>query len=122
MNEKVDLPVPVDRAGEFIVRMAEAIGGRAGAATVFSQPVSQNGTTVIPVARAGWGFGGGQVDKQAGNAPSETGGGGGGGALVRPVGYIVIRNGRVRYRRITSMPTLLLAALAGAVFGYLLRR
>jgi hypothetical protein len=47
MNQQVDVGVPRGREGEFMVRMAEAIGARAGASTVFSEPISQNGTTVI---------------------------------------------------------------------------
>jgi uncharacterized spore protein YtfJ len=122
MNEQVEVPVPRDRAGEFVVRMAEAIGGRAGAATVFAPPVGQNGTTVIPVAQAVWGFGGGTGRKKGENAAAEPDVGGGGGAIVRPVGYIVITSGRVSYGRITAIPALLLAALTGAAVAAVLCR
>ncbi len=122
MNEQVDVSVPRDRAGEFVVRMAEAIGGRAGAAAVFAPPVTQDGATVIPVAQALWGFGGGTGTKTGEGAPAESGTGGGGGAIVRPLGYIVLRDGKVSYRRITALPALLLAALAGAGLAMLLRR
>jgi uncharacterized spore protein YtfJ len=66
MNEQFGLQEPRDRAGEFMVRMAEAIGAHAGASTVFSQPVSRNGATVVPMAQAAWGFGGGGGRKNCG--------------------------------------------------------
>jgi uncharacterized spore protein YtfJ len=121
MNEEVDVTVR-DRSGEFLVRLAEAIGGHAGVASVFAPPVSQNGTTVVAVGQVVWGFGGGYGTKKADAAPADTGRGGGGGAVVRPVGFIVLRNGTVKYRRITAIPSLLLAALAGAGVVMLLRR
>jgi uncharacterized spore protein YtfJ len=121
MNKKVEVTVR-DRSGEFLVRIAEAIGGRAGVANVFAPPVSQNGTTIIAVGQAVWGFGGGDGSKKAENGPADTGSGGGGGAVVRPVGFIVLRNGKVKYRRITAIPALLLAALVGAGVAMLLRR
>lgn len=48
-------------------------------------PVERGDVTVIPVARARWGFGGG------GNRRGEPGSGGGGGATISPIGYIEIR-------------------------------
>jgi uncharacterized spore protein YtfJ len=122
VDEQAEVRVPRDRPGEFMVRMAEAIGARADASTVFSQPISQDGTTVIPVARVRWGFGGGTGARKGERASVETGLGGGGGAIVSPVGYLVLRNGRVRYRRITSLPALLGTALAGFAVAVLLRR
>jgi uncharacterized spore protein YtfJ len=120
MNEPIDVSLPRDRAGEFVVRLAEAIGARADASGVFAPPVTQNGTTVIPVARALWGLGGGSGTKQAENARPESGGGGG--VPVRPAGYIVLRRGRAKYRRINAVPALLLAALAGAGLALALLR
>jgi uncharacterized spore protein YtfJ len=111
-----------DRPGQFLVRIAEAIGGHAGVSSVFAPPVTQDGTTVIAVGQMIWGFGGGEGTKKAENTPAESGSGGGGGAVVRPVGFIVLRNGKVKYRRITAIPALLLAAAAGAAVAMLLRR
>ncbi|MFE7798642.1 hypothetical protein [Nocardia sp. NPDC057440] len=61
----------------------ESIGGRAGAATVFGEPVTADGITIVPVARAGFGFGGV-----------------GGGTHVRPLGYIEISHGVAGYHPI----------------------
>jgi uncharacterized spore protein YtfJ len=54
-----------DSSGEspakFIEGMAEKLGAVARAATIFGEPVERDGITVIPVAKARWGFGGGAV-------------------------------------------------------------
>ncbi|PXX54738.1 hypothetical protein DFR70_12332 [Nocardia tenerifensis] len=72
-------------------QMAELIGGRAGAAMVFGEPVTADGLTIVPVARAGIGFGG------------ADGGIIGGGTDIRPLGYIEIRDGVARYRPIRDI-------------------
>jgi uncharacterized spore protein YtfJ len=85
--------------GGFVDRLAASVGGRAGAASVFGDPVERDGLTVIPVAAARFAFGGG-----AGPSPDGKGegGGGGGGAASRPLGFIEISAGRARFRRITD--------------------
>ena len=42
----------------FTEHLAETIGAAARASAVFGEPVEGQGVTVIPVARAKWGFGG----------------------------------------------------------------
>ena len=73
--------------GEFIARLAERIGARAQASAVFGEPVERGGLTVIPVAKATWGVGGGSGEKAG-----ERGLGGGGGISVAPLGYIEMRD------------------------------
>ena len=94
----------------FIGRMTEKLGATARAATVFGDPVERNGVTVIPVAKARWGFGGG-----AGKRKDEDGAGGGGGVQVIPVGFIELKDGRSEFRPIrnVSLPWLILGGLAG---------
>ena len=100
----------------FVASLAEKLGATARAATVFGDPVERDGVTVIPVARARWGFGGG-----AGKRRDEDGAGGGGGAQVTPVGFIELRNGEAQFRPIRSISFhwLMLGGLAGM---FLLRR
>lgn len=75
-------------ADRFIGTMAEKLGAVARAATIFAEPVERDGITVIPVAKARWGFGGG------------------GGVQVTPVGFIEIKNGQADFRpiRTVSLP------------------
>jgi uncharacterized spore protein YtfJ len=85
-------------ADRFISAMAEKLGAVAQAATVFGQPVERDGITVIPVAKARWGFGGG-----AGQRKDEDGAGGGGGVQVTPVGFIEIKNHEANFRPIRTV-------------------
>ncbi len=103
---------------DFLQRLANGIGASAHAAAVFGEPVEREGVTVIPVARASWGFGGGS----GGDAASQ-GSGGGGGSLVSPLGYIEVRAGRAEFKPLRD-PRLTAVAAAAAVglVGLLLRR
>jgi uncharacterized spore protein YtfJ len=98
--------VPSSRADSFLERLAEKMGAHAEASVVFGAAVEREGVTVIPVARARWGFGGG-----AGSRGGEGGGsGGGGGMIVSPSGYIEMKKGRTRFRPIPD-PTARLPVL-----------
>lgn len=103
-------------AEAFIGGIAERLGAAARAATIFAEPVERDGITVIPVAKARWGFGGG-----VGRRRDEDGGGGGGGAQVTPVGFIELKNGAAEFRpiRTTSLPWMIAAGLTTV---FLLRR
>lgn len=93
-------------------RLADDMARGTGAATVFGRPVVQGGATVIPVARTRFAFGGGGG---RGRHRREAGEGGGGAAVMRPAGYIELRGGRVRYRRIRGAPETAAAILAVAL-------
>ena len=111
----MDLEKP-NSAEKFIGEMAERLGAAARAATVFGEPVERDGITVIPVAKARWGFGGG-----AGRRRDEDGAGGGGGAQVTPVGFIQLKNGAAEFRpiRTVSLPWII---AAGFTTLFLLRQ
>jgi len=96
-------------ADKFIGTLAEKLGAAARAATIFGEPVEREGVTVVPVAKARWGFGGG-----VGQRKGEDGAGGGGGVQVTPVGFIEIRNGRAEFRPIktVSVPLMIAAGIS----------
>ena len=102
-------------ADRFIGTMAEKLGAVARAATIYGEPVERNGITVIPVAKARWGFGGG-----AGQRKDEDGAGGGGGAQVTPVGFIEINRDRAEFRPIRTLSPAWI--IAGAIAALLLLR
>ncbi|MGW3423340.1 spore germination protein GerW family protein [Streptomyces phaeochromogenes] len=83
----------------LLERLAEKLGGRASVTTVYGEPVTRHGVTVIPVAKVGFGFGAG-VGREAGAAKTGEGGGGGGGAGAKPIGFIEIQEGFATYRPI----------------------
>jgi uncharacterized spore protein YtfJ len=89
---------PGESPAKFIEGMAEKLGAVARAATIFGEPVERDGITVIPVAKARWGFGGG-----AGRRKDEDGAGCGGGAQVSPVGFIELKNGEAEFRPIRTV-------------------
>ena len=117
----MDLEKP-SSADRFIGTMAEKLGAVARAATVFGDPVERNGVTVIPVAKARWGFGGGggQRKDEGSGGKHEDGVGGGGGAQVTPVGFIEIKNNEANFRRIRTVSPLWI--IAGSVISLLLLR
>lgn len=92
--------------------LAEEVTRGAGAAAVFGRPVVQGELIVVPVARARFAFGGGGG---RGRRRREAGEGGGGAAVVRPAGYIELRDGRARYRRIRGLPETAAAIVALAL-------
>lgn len=99
--------------GDFVAELADRIGAAAGVKAVFGEPVERDGVTVIPVAKASWGFGGG-----GGGEGTDEGHGGGGGASARPHGFIEIEGGRATYRPIRHpLRSGVLALLAVAALG-----
>src|SRR5438874_8383842 len=70
----------------FVERIADIIQVNANAKQVYGEPVERDGTTIIPVARVQWGFGGGGLGRGAAER-----GGGGGGARATAIGYIELR-------------------------------
>ena len=94
MSDASTTSVPRRRGDELLSTLAERIGGRLGAATVFGAPVERDGVTVIPVAVARFGIGGGSgTDPKKG----QEGEGGGGAGSVAPTGYIELKDGRSRF-------------------------
>lgn len=93
--------------------LVERLGHSGRARTIFGELVEREGVTVIPVARARWGFGGGFGQ---GRSQGQTGGGGGGGGgiAVSPVGYIEVRADRARFRPIIDWGSLLPTAITAA--------
>jgi hypothetical protein len=89
-----------------LAELAEAIGRQANATAVFGSPIVDGERTVIPVASARFGLGGGDglIAK-----------GVGGGMTAKPLGFIVIDKHGVRFQR-TPQPTLAPLAI-GVVIG-----
>ena len=109
-------------ADKFIGTIAEKLGAVAKAATVFGEPVERDGITVIPVAKARWGFGGGagQRKDEGGVGKQEDGAGGGGGVQVTPVGFIEIKNQGANFRPIRTVS--LSWIVMGSILGLFLLR
>jgi len=98
--------------------LKDSIVGQAGVKTIFGEPISAQGKTVIPVAKLIYGYGGGAGTGGVGNS-SAQGEAGGGGAGVRaiPVGVIEVSDRQTRFIPITSRKKLAGAVLAGMLLG-----
>jgi uncharacterized spore protein YtfJ len=85
--------------------------------TVFGDPMTMNGRTIIPVANVryafGVGMGRGKSEKQEGSGEGGGGGGGGGGGvMIRPVAILEIGDQDTRVKPIPDVTRLALAAMA----------
>jgi uncharacterized spore protein YtfJ len=103
---KAELQARIE-AGDLVERLAERVGASVHASAVFGEPVERGGVTVIPVAKASWGFGGG-----SGSEAGKEGAGGGGGGIVSPLGYIEVRESGAEFKRIRDRRPV---AVAGAI-------
>jgi uncharacterized spore protein YtfJ len=110
MSEASTTSVPRRRGDELLSMLAERIGARLGAATVFGAPVERDGVTVVPVAVARFGIGAGSG---ADPGKGQEGEGGGGGGMVAPLGYIELKGGRSRFVPVIH-PARMLALILGA--------
>lgn len=94
----------------FIERLAHQLGITANAKYIYAEPIEGNGVTIVPVAKAAYGFGGGSGKKEG-----QEGSGGGGGVTVAPVGYLEIKDGETKFRQIIDPATMLPLAAAGSL-------
>jgi uncharacterized spore protein YtfJ len=116
-----DMRYGADLADELLRRIGQLVGDRVSVSTVYGEPIERDGLTVIPVARARFGFGGGGGGGAQGDDHG-SGGGGGGGALVSPAGYIEIRDGVAQFRRIASPGDVVALGTAALLAAIALRR
>jgi uncharacterized spore protein YtfJ len=101
--------------------LGEIFGRAARVNTVFGDPVTQGELTVVPVARARWGMGGGRRFRPTEQGQRPEGMGGGGGMRVDPVGIVVIRGDDAEFRPIPS-ETKWGLLLGAAALGFLIGR
>ncbi len=75
----------------------DVIDGTA-AGRVFGAPITQDGLTVLPVAKVSGGGGGGGGTSPAEDGRDASGSGGGVGTSAKPLGVFVIKDGNVGWR------------------------
>jgi hypothetical protein len=97
----------------FLDRLADELAG--SVCSVFGSPVERDGVTVIPVAKARWGMGGGSGAKSREARP--LGSAGGGGAIVKPMGFLELAGGRTRFRPILDPGLVAGTAIATGLLG-----
>ena len=78
---------------EIIKSLIEGFKTAADIKTVYGQPMTFFGKTLIPIAKVGYGLGAGE-----GKSPEGAGGSGaGGGAGTEPVGFLLVSEDEVRF-------------------------
>ena len=119
MSETSTTSAPRRRGDELLSVLAERIGARLGAATVFGAPVERDGVTVVPVAAARFGIGAGSG---ADPTKGQEGEGGGGGGTVTPIGHIEVKDGRSRFVPVVHPAGMLALVLSAVIAGLLILR
>jgi len=97
-----------------------------GVRTIFGEPISAEGRTIIPVARVAYGFGsGGGVaaahPERASDVKGE-GAGGGGGVRAVPAGVVEITREQTRFLRFDDWRPLAASAIIGFGLGAMLSK
>ncbi len=101
--------------------LKESILGQASVKTVYGEPITAQGKTVIPVAKIMFGYGAGAGTGGVGDTSARgEGGGGGGGLRAIPVGVIEISNQQTRFIPISDRKKVAGAVLAGVFLGIFL--
>ena len=125
MSTDIEQETQSGRSENMLERLANRIGGSVRVKTIFGEPVEKNGVTVIPVARARWGFGGGSNagGNTRGHQTGEgSGTGGGGGVTVFPAGYVEVRDGRARFHPIYDPANVAQIIVASGIVAVLVLR
>ncbi|WP_040392270.1 spore germination protein GerW family protein [Catelliglobosispora koreensis] len=99
----------------------EVVDG-ATAGKVFGTPITQNGLTVLPVAKVSGGGGGGSGTGPAEDGHEAGGTGGGLGVSAKPLGVFIIRNGNVGWRPAIDVNKVIVGAQIVAVVALLTAR
>lgn len=115
---------------KYIESVQQGLASSAHVKTVFGDPVSAEGRTIIPVAQIRYGFGAGTGSGPTRNStPSSSNeqrlgeaGGGGGGVQVKPVGVVEISAAGTRFIPIHQRAKLGAMLLMGFFLGRLFCR
>ena len=113
---------------ELFKSISERVQSTASVKTVYDEPISAEGKTIIPVARVVYGFGAGGGGSQSGQPASDDGGeplqavGGGGGVSVTPLGFIEVTASETRFVSFEERRRIVRALVLGAVVGIFLPR
>jgi uncharacterized spore protein YtfJ len=99
------------------VRILEQVKELVGGTTVYDAPYEKDGMTIIAASRVMGGGGGGEMGKDAGEAPG--GAGGGVGLDARPAGAFVIKGDDVSWIPAMDINRIVLGAQLVAIVAFL---
>ena len=103
--------------------LKESVLSQASVKTIYGEPISAQGKTVIPVAKIAYAYGAGAGTGGVADTKARGEGGGGGGAVrAIPVGVVEISDHQTRFIPINDRKRLAGVAVAGLFLGLLLAR
>ena len=103
--------------------LRDSVLSQASVKSIYGEPISAQGRTVIPVAKIMYGYGAGAGTGGVGDTSARgEGGGGGGGVRAIPVGVIDISDQQTRFVPVNDRRKLAGAVLAGIGLGMWLAR
>ncbi|HEY1338743.1 MAG TPA: spore germination protein GerW family protein [Bryobacteraceae bacterium] len=102
---------------ELVRSLGDLFSASATVKSVYGEPVTAAGRTVIPVARVRYGFGAG-----GGSKSGDSGGGGGGGLQADPAGVVEITAEGARFIPYREPRVFAAAIAAGFLAGFLVGR
>ncbi len=107
---------------ELLESLPERLQRGAHVKAVFGEPILAQGKTLVPVARVGYGFGGGMTRKTSKTADvgEEDGGGLGGGVGVVPIGLVEVTERTTRFIPFRDNRAVMGSFFLGCCLGYLL--
>jgi uncharacterized spore protein YtfJ len=111
--------VDTTAADSSFIEMLRNMADNATVRTVFGEPVTEEGVTLVPVAKVSGGAGGGGGTGPDQKGQEAHGTGGGLGLSARPVGAYVIRDGRVSWRPAIDVNRVILGGQVVAVVALL---
>ena len=102
--------------------LKEGVLAQANVKTIYGEPITAQGKTIIPVAKVVYGYGGGAGTGGVGDTTAKgEGGGGGGGARAIPVGVVEVSDQPTRFVPITDRKKLGAAVMLGVGLGLWMR-
>lgn len=90
-------------AGKILSSTIDKIRGLVDTSTIIGEAIyASGGVTIIPVSKVTYGFASGGADFPSKSNQELFGGGGGAGVTITPVAFLVISDGEVTLKHITS--------------------
>jgi uncharacterized spore protein YtfJ len=110
------------RNGTPVLETVRGVVDNVTAERVFGHPITQDGVTVVPVARVSGGGGGGSGSGPGEEGHEASGTGGGVGLSARPLGVFVVRDGRVSWQPALDLNKVIIGAQIVVVTALLVLR
>jgi uncharacterized spore protein YtfJ len=102
---------------ELLSSIIGRIGDTASVKSIYGEPITAHGRTIIPVARVACGFGGGAGTRRQSDQEGE---GGGGGLVALPVGVFDVSESGTRFIPLHDRRKLAAIGFASFCFGVIL--